>query len=69
MSQNSIFVSTRNLLDLDMLLNFRQVMSNTLSIFLQMLVTLPLKFCRCFIEQTFSLVFQCVACDTVHLIR
>ena len=26
------------------------------------------KFCRCFIEQTASLVFQCVACDTIHLI-
>ena len=51
-------------------LNFRQVASNTMQIFLQVLVILPwmlLKFCRCFMEQTSSVVFQCVACDTVHL--
>ena len=29
---------------------------------------MPLKFCRCFSEQTCALVFQCVACDTIHLI-
>ena len=28
-----------------------------------------LKFCSCSIEQASSLVFQCVACDTTHLIQ
>ena len=34
-----------------------------------LVILLPLKFCRCLIEQTSSLVFQCVACDTIHLIQ
>ena len=63
---------TRNLLDLHFLLNLRQVAPNTLLILLQMLLIFPLKllkFRRCFTEQTASLVFQCVACDTFHLIH
>ena len=72
MSQNFHFFFSRNLLDLDFVLDFRHAACNTLLIILQMLVTLPLmpfKFCRCFIEQTSSLVFQRVACDTIHLIQ
>ena len=45
---------------------------NSLLIFLQMLMAfslMPLKFCRCFFEQTPSLGFQRVACDTNHLIQ
>ena len=42
MSQNFNFFVTRNLLDLDLLLVFWQVVSNTMLIFLKMLVTLPL---------------------------
>ena len=41
----------------------------TLLTFLQMLLTFTLKFCQCLIEPTSSLVFQCVACDTFHLIQ
>ena len=45
---------------------------DALLVFLQMFLTLlsmPFKFCRCFTEQISSPVFQCVACDTVHLIQ
>ena len=63
-------ITSRNLLDLDFFFNFREVASNAMQMFLQMFVTLPLvpwKFCRCFTEQTSpSLVFQRVACDTIH---
>ena len=67
MSQFYDFFSPRNLLYLDFLLNFRQaadiladardVAFNAFEVFF------------CFIEQASSLVFQRVACDTVHLIQ
>ena len=72
MSQNVHFFFSHNLLDLDSVLNFRHVASNTLLVILQMLVTLPLmptSPCRRFIEQPSSLVFQRAACDTIHLIQ